>query len=178
MLAGGDKAVLKSMIKEKLMGRFAKTDIGDISLTFDMRVTRNRESGALTISHADYTKFVLEKHGKGGSAKYVSTPAAGKELSRDQSKGGLHNDSGKQRYQVITSSLIYLAQATRYDILYAVNQIVRAMSKPSNENTGAAKLVLYYLGGTIDYDITYKTEGFAVTVFRVLMGATTRTTAQ
>ena len=44
---------------------------------------------------------------------------------------------------------------TRYDILFSVNQLARAMSKPSNAHMGAAKHVLRYLAGTINFDITY-----------------------
>ena len=55
-------------------------------LTFGMRVTRNRESGTLTISRTDRTRKVLGKYGR-GKHKLVSTPAGGKELSLDQPKG-------------------------------------------------------------------------------------------
>ena len=64
ILTGGDKAVLK-MLKEKLMSRFATTDMGDISLVLDMQVTRNRENGTLTISQANCTRSVLETYGMG-----------------------------------------------------------------------------------------------------------------
>ena len=91
VLAGGDKAVLK-MLKEKLMSRFAITDMGDISLILGMQVTRNRENGMLTISQANCTRSVLEKYGM-GECKPVNTPGAGKELSLDQPEGNLLNDT-------------------------------------------------------------------------------------
>ena len=91
MLTGGEKAVLK-MLKEKLMSRFAITDMGDISLILGMQVTRNRENGMLTISQANCTRSVLEKYGM-GECKPVNTPGAGKELSLDQPEGNLLNDT-------------------------------------------------------------------------------------
>ena len=95
VLAGGDKAVL-TILKEKLMIRFATTDMGFISLILGMQVNQNRESGTLTISQADYTRTLDEKYGLGASEP-VSTPGIGKELSLDQSEGDLLNAIQKQR---------------------------------------------------------------------------------
>ena len=60
---------------------------------------------------------------------------------------------------------MYLGQVTRYDILYAVNQLARAMSKPSKAHMAAAKHLLRYLAGTVDFAITYKQGGFKLTAF-------------
>ena len=54
---------------------------------------------------------------------------------------------------------MYLAQVSRYDILDAVNQLARAMSKPSKAHMGAAKHVLWYLAGSVNFPITYKRGG-------------------
>ena len=56
-----------------------------------------------------------------------------------------------KRFQAIVGSVIYLAQVTRYDILFAVNQLARAMTKPSKAHMTAAKHLLRYLAGTIDF---------------------------
>ena len=60
---------------------------------------------------------------------------------------------------------MYLAQVTRYDILFSVNQLARAMSKPSNALIVTAKHVLCYLASSINYDITHKEGGFTLTAF-------------
>ena len=60
---------------------------------------------------------------------------------------------------------MYVAQVTRYDILFSVNQLARATSKPSNAHMGAAKHVLRYLAGTINFDIAYKKGGFTLKAF-------------
>ena len=67
------------------------------------------------------------------------TLAAGTELPLDQPKKRLLSREEKQRFQAITGSVMYLGQVTRYEILYAVNQLARAMSKPSKGHTAAAK---------------------------------------
>ena len=42
---------------------------------------------------------------------------------------------------------MYLGQVSRYDILFAVNELARAMFKPSKAHMGVAKHQLRYLAG-------------------------------
>ena len=60
---------------------------------------------------------------------------------------------------------MYLPQVSRYDILYIVNQLARATSNPSKTQLGAAKHLLRYLVGRIDFNITYQKGGFKLTAF-------------
>ena len=55
---------------------------------------------------------------------------------------------------------MYLAQVSRYDILYAVNQLARGMYKPSKAHIGAAQHLVFYLAGSTDFFITYKQGRF------------------
>ena len=48
------------------MGRFEMIDIGDVSRTLGMNVTRDREKGAITISHKDYTEHAVQRYGMEG----------------------------------------------------------------------------------------------------------------
>ena len=89
----------------------------------------------------------------------------GKELSLDQPEERLLSTEEKQHFQAITGSVMYLEQVTRDDILYAVNQLARAMSKRSKAYKAAAKNLLRYLAGTVDFAITYKQGGFKLTAF-------------
>ena len=60
-------------------------------------------------------------------------PGVGPEISLDQPAGRLLDEQEKQRYQsIIAGALMYLAQVSRYDILYAVNQLAREIFKPSD----------------------------------------------
>ena len=61
--------------------------------------------------------------------------------------------------------LIYVAPVSRYDILYAVNQLARAMSKPSKAHMRVAKHVLRYWAGSVNFPITYKRGGFKLTTY-------------
>ena len=71
-------------------------------------------------------------------------------MSLDQPEERLLSKEEKQRFEAITGSVMYLGQVTLYGILYAVNQLARAMYKPSKAHMAAAKHLLRYLAGTVD----------------------------
>ena len=104
------------------------SDLRDVSLVLDMQVPRDRKKGTLTISQEDYTRSILARSGMENS-KPSSIPGTGSELSTEQPAETLLNTEQTQRYQAITASVMYLAQITRHDIMYAVCQLARAMSK-------------------------------------------------
>ena len=122
------------------MNRFS-TDMGDVSLVLGVGVTCDREKGTVTISQETYTKYILERYDM-ASCNPAHTPGVGTELTIDQPKKRLLSKEEKQRFQAITGSVMYLGQVTGDDILYAVNQLARAMSKPSKAHMAAAHHLL------------------------------------
>ena len=58
---------------------------------------------------------------------------------------------------------MYLAQITRYDIMYSSGQLSRAMSKLSKVHMGAAKHLMRYLAGITSFTIVHKQGGFKLT---------------
>ena len=125
------------------MKRFKMTDMGDVSLVLGMQVTRDRQQKTMTISQENYTRSILEKFGM-ADCKPVSTPGFGQDLSTNQPEQTLFNEDETQRFKAITGSVMYLAQITRYDVMYSTCQLARAMSKPSKVHMGAAKHLLRY----------------------------------
>ena len=136
-LLGGYTPLLKDL-KSQLMGRFPMTDLGDVSLMLGMQLTRDREAETLNISHEHYARSVLARF---GMAEYnpVHTTGAGAESFLKQSDTMLLDSTGIELYQAITGSLMFLSQCTRYDIIYTVNQLARAMSKSFKLHMTAAK---------------------------------------
>ena len=117
----------------------------------------------MTISQENYTKSILERFGM-ADGKPSSTPCFGCELSTKQAEGTVLNKEETQRYHAITGSVMYLAQITRYDIMYSSGQLARAMSKPSKVYMSAAKHLLRYLARTTNFTV-YKQGGFTLTAF-------------
>ena len=95
----------------------------------------------MTITQEQYTKSLLERYGM-TSCNLTYTPGVGQELSLDQPEERLLSKEEKQRFLAITGSVMYLGKVTRKDIVYAVNQLARAMSKLSKAHMAAAKHLL------------------------------------
>ena len=72
---------------------------------------------------------------------------------------GRKAEEGNWRYQEINGAMMCLAQVIHYDLLYAVNQLARAMSKPVKPHMGAAKHLLRYLAGSKKIPTTFKQGG-------------------
>ena len=163
ILFGNNKKFL-GKLKKKLMDRFEMTDLGDMSKVLGMNVTRDRENGMIAIDQKDYTEDIYEHYGM-TNWNVALTPGVGPEISLDQPADRLLDKQGKQQYQLIAGALLYLAQVSRYDIFYAVNQLVKAMSKPLKTHMGAVKHVLQHLAGSMISPITFKRGGFKLTTY-------------
>lgn len=64
-------------------------------------------------------------------------------------------DMKHKPYLELIGSLIYLANATRPDLAFAVNALSRFCTDPDEVHWKLAKRVLRYLQHTINYSITY-----------------------
>ena len=146
---------LLDKLKKKLMDRVEMSDMGDVPRVLSMNVTRDREEGTITINQKDWREDIVQLYEIRG-CNPASTPGVGPDLSLDQPKETLLNEEGKRRLQSITGAAMYLAQVCRYDILYTIKQLARAMSTPSKANMEAATHLLRYLVGSTDFSITYK----------------------
>ena len=156
----GTKWVLSIKAKCTYKGRLV---VQGVSQILGMSVTRDRDKGAITISQKDYTGDVIQRYCmKGFNPAYA--PGVKPELSLNQPEEKLLNEE-KWCHQAATGAVMYLAQVTRYDILYVATQLARAMSKPAKAHMGAAKHLLRYLVGSTDFSITYKQGGFRLASF-------------
>ena len=159
ILITGKDPTLVEQKKKEFKERFEMTDMGEVSHILGMEVTRDYDEGTLAITQTAYAINILERFGM-QDANAAYTPGYGPELSAEQLKDKLLGAEATKLYQSITGSLLYLAQCTRYDLCYAVNQLTRACSKPAEIHMTAAKRVLRYLRGTTDLPIVYKRGKF------------------
>ena len=142
-------------VKSELMSTFKMKDMGKASQCLGMRIVVNDNSISLDQEH--YVESILERFGMADSSS-VSTPLNKSEvLSHDMSPT---NDSQKERmknvpYQEAVGSLMYLAQSTRPDIVYAVNRLSSFNKNPGEGHWRAVKHLLRYLRGTSTYKLIY-----------------------
>ena len=106
-----------------------------------MEVTRDYDEGTFAITQMACVDNILERFGM-QDANAAHTPGYGPKLSAEQPEDKLLGAEATKLYQSITGSLLYLAQCTRYDLCYAVNQLTRACSKSAGIHMTAAKHAL------------------------------------
>ena len=98
-----------------------------------MEISRDLNSGTVSVTQAPYVRSILKKFGMDGCNK-VNTPV-GPEFSTLVQQSEQLDAERTKRFQAIVGSVTYLAQVTRS----------RAMTKPSKAHMAAAKHLLRYL---------------------------------
>ena len=137
--------------KKEMTKEFEMTDIGLMSYYLGIEV--KQEENGILITQEGYAKEVLKKF-KMDDCNPVSTPMeCGAKLSK-------HEDGESvdpTLFKSLVGSLRYLT-CTRPDILYAVGVVSRYMELPTTTHMKAAKRILRYIKGTINFGLYYSTS--------------------
>ncbi|CAJ2639700.1 unnamed protein product [Trifolium pratense] len=160
LLVTGDDTRLVEEFKQEMMQAFEMTDLG--LMTFFLGIEIKQNENDVFIYQKKYAKEILKKF-QMEECKTVSTPMNQKEkLSKED--GFDKVDEGY--YRSLIGCLMYLT-ATRPDILFAVSILSRFMHCASEMHLKAAKRILRYIKGTVDYGVkfescpTFKLCGFS-----------------
>ena len=143
----------KSMLhreKAALQQRFEMKDLGEVHYCLGIQVERDKENKRMKLHQAQYLTNLLEKLGM-QDCKPAATPV-------DQSTKLLPNEGepvDKEKYQALIRGLTYAVTATRPDLAQALGTVNQFCSNPGEEHWKAAKRILRYIKGTIDYGITF-----------------------
>ena len=148
-----------------LKSKYKLSELGDMQHLLGMRITRINNNKQIIIDQQSYTQdkvneFIGDEH------KTSNTPEDQVKLNKKD--GELLTQTGIQRYQGITGSLIYAAISTRPDIAHAVNMISRYMSQPTQTHMNAATKILRYLSQSTDMGLLYDcndSESVSVTAY-------------
>ncbi|KAL6287822.1 hypothetical protein ACE6H2_012212 [Prunus campanulata] len=153
---GSSDAMIKEF-KAEMMCKYEMSDLGLLHHFLGMGVTQTE--GSIFIHQKKYALTLLDRFGL-KDCKSVSTPlVATDKLQRED--GSEAADEGL--YRKIVGSLLYLT-ATRPDIMFPASLLARYMHNPSKKHYGAAKRVLRYIQGTIDFGIEYVTGKSALLI--------------
>ncbi|GLC52651.1 hypothetical protein PLESTB_000653600 [Pleodorina starrii] len=142
--------------KAELMRQFECRDMGEASVFLGMEIKRNRERNSLALSQKRMISELVSNYGMEGAQPKPVPMAQGTVLVKSGSEERL--DRGRYPYSELVGSLLYIAGCTRPDISYAVGVLTRHMANPSMEHWKAAKGVVRYLAGTVDYGIVFGGE--------------------
>jgi hypothetical protein len=139
-------------VKNALLSAFDARDLGEASTYLGINIYRDWESKTIKISQDRMITDLVNKYGV-VDGKVRSIPLS-PSVKLVKGEGDIL-DKAVYPYSQLVGSLMYLAVCTRPDISYAVGSLARYMAKPTTVHWQAAKGVLRYLAGTIDYGITY-----------------------
>lgn len=149
MLVTEDDTRLVEEFKQEMMQAFEMTDLGLVTYFLGIEIKQNEND--VFICQKKYAKEILKKF-QMEECKAVSTPMNQKEkLSKED--GADKVDEGY--YRSMIGCLMYLT-ATRPDILFAVSLLSRFMHCASETHLVAARRILRYVKGTVDYGVKYE----------------------
>jgi hypothetical protein len=148
MIITGNADDLIRGIKRLMAQVFEMKDLGSLHYCLGLEVFR--DTGQTFLTQGKYARNLLEKFGM-DQCRSAATPL--------QQNLKLSSDDGTKEvdatmYRQLVGSLIYLT-TTRPDLAYSVSVLSQFMSKPLESHWVAAKSVLRYLCGTVNYGILY-----------------------
>ena len=125
------------------------TDLGRIRFFLGIEVLQ--QTNEIFIFQRKYTLKVLKRFGMEESNAVMNPIVPGCKTDRV----GEGNRIDETYYKQIVGSLMYIT-VTRLDIMFGVSFISRFITSPTEVHLKAAKRILRYLKGTINYGIYYK----------------------
>ena len=143
-----------------IKSKYKVTDLGNVDWILNMKITRNRTSGTLTLSQEAYVKQLLLEHGYDiNTVRTTDNPCDNTIANGATSHSELLNAKEHSIYRSIIGGLSYAALMTRIDICYAVSFLSRALAAPTQKHLIAAKRILRYLAGTAHYAMVFGSKG-------------------
>ena len=135
--------------KEEMKEKFEMTDLGLLSSYLGMEVRQTKAN--IFLSQRAYINHVLKAF-KMDECNAIQTPMEVHLKLQRENQGKLVNSTN---FRSLIGSLRYLMN-TRPDITFCVSYLSRFMDKPSSEHLAAAKRILRYLKGTVNFGVSYK----------------------
>lgn len=137
-----------NVIRKGLLQEFEVKDLGAARYCLGIEISRNRDQ--ITLSQSGYVRKLLSRF-RMEDCNPVGTPVeSGKKLEKD-----INEVKGTKPYQELIGALNYLATATRPDIAHIVSCLSQFNTCHGEQHWSAAKRVLRYLKGTINFGLTY-----------------------
>lgn len=145
------------ILKKGLQKVCTLKDLGPLRRCLGINVHRNRAKGIIELDQSDYIDSLLAKFGM-EECRSVSTPMDMKSSSNGSpSQSNFNLDSIP--YQNAVGSLLYLVQATRPDLAYALSTISQFNQNFDESHWAMVKRVLRYVQGTKDLRLRYASNG-------------------
>jgi hypothetical protein len=157
ILTGNHSKTLTTIIN-KLQADFAMKNLG--SLTYFLGIQATRNTAGLHLRQSKYILDLLDRTQMTECRPYLAPCTSGSKMSKFDGEPL----SSPAEYRHIVGALQYVT-LTRPDIAYSVNQLCQHMHAPTSVHLTAAKRVLRYLKGSIDFGLQYGKGSLTITSY-------------
>ena len=147
----GSDPILIQKFKDALRAEYRMTDLGPIKHCLGWEISRNRKERTLTICQRQYIKELLHTY-EIPATKMKSSPASDIIL-RPLPKNMPRKDCP---YLELLGAVLYIANSTRPDLSYAVSELSRFSSNPSDIHWDELIRILHYLNETKDHGLVFR----------------------
>lgn len=147
LITGTDMSLIRNF-KEQMRNIFEMSDMGKLSYYLGIEVKQG--AGFIELKQSGYAKKVLERAGMSqcNPCKFPMDPK--ERLAKDE--GGRAVDATK--FKSLVGGLRYLVH-TRLYVAFSVGIVSRYMERPTTIHLNAAKRILRYIKGTLEYGLIY-----------------------
>jgi hypothetical protein len=150
----GDSMAAIDGAKADLSKEFRMKDLGEVGTITGWRITRDLPRKILTIDQSAYVSELLIEYGL-QDCKAAKTPMErGSAIALSTTDDS--EDVDIESYGRLFGQLNWLSVGTRPDISFAVGKLGQHLSNPKKAHSRAAKRVLRYLRGTVNFRLTYR----------------------
>lgn len=155
LLSGNCLPKLENTI-ERLGHLFQIKSLGAPEKFLGIEITRCLSKGTIFLHQTKFTERLLSKfditHDTPLDTPMITHEATTKRFKPDHLSESFPDNT---RYREAIGGLMYLANGTRPDILFAVNVLSRKQSEPTNSDWLAVRRIFRYLLGTLNYGLLY-----------------------
>lgn len=127
-------------------------DMGTARQCVGLNILFSKEG--ISIDQSKYASEILEKYSMAESKPATTPSENGTQLSVKMIEN--EDVTGTVPYQAAVGSILYLAQGSRPDIAFAVNDVSRFNDRHGKEHWTAVKRIMRYIKQTVNYCILYR----------------------
>jgi len=149
MLLFSPSANLVTTIKHLLPAKYKMTDLGPVCCFLGIKIECHRSRPILHIHQQCAVQKLLATNGFSNCNAHWTPQPTGSKLQRLDPESNPTNGTartldsdGKQRYQSIVGSLMWLMLCTRQDLAFTVSRLSKFSSTPTTEHLSAATYTL------------------------------------
>ena len=159
IITASNDPAYSSKLHAMLRERFPVDDVGEPDMVLGLEIERDREKGVLKLGQQRLIRDLLERFNMAECDPVATPMVEGCTLSAvpppDAEEAAVMED---KPFRELVGGLNYLTTCSRADIALAVKEVARHCAKPTVAAWKAAKRILAYLKGTLDYKLVYRRQ--------------------